>query len=185
VYESAVWNNYPVELRSKYSAILHTDAADGSDGETFVSEDLCAEVLGDETNFTETQRFMKESYNRNLQRAVHAYIRFQRTEDVGDLTWPNISKTNFELVFKPPSNKLLKKIFDVSFELVFPFLRRDLFCRTPGRLVKWDGTFDFLKKTKDDELAEDDNDCLHIVWGDYGHVLAWAMSAGNENDNCF
>jgi hypothetical protein len=42
--------------------------------------------------------------------------------------------------------------------------------------VKWDGTFDFLKKTKDYELAEDENDCLHIVWGDYGHVLAWAMS---------
>jgi hypothetical protein len=53
---------YPLELLQKYSHLIHADASDEANGSIFVTKDLCAEILRDETNFTELTRHMKENF---------------------------------------------------------------------------------------------------------------------------
>jgi hypothetical protein len=184
-YAPHVYVNYPDELRDRYRAILYTDARDGKNGSYFVTEDLCSEVLKDETNFAELTRHMKEAYERSLRQTIQAYVRFIKQQSPNDsLAWPNFGNDNFRRVFHPPGPGIIKDIFDRAYEIVFPFLQRDLYSRVPGKCVKSDGTFQFLSKTSNDELSSVETKCLHIVWGQYGHIMTWAFD-GSENDVCF
>jgi hypothetical protein len=51
LYEPQCWAQYPEELKECYLTFLYTDAADGKDGEIFISEELCLEVLKDKLSF--------------------------------------------------------------------------------------------------------------------------------------
>ena len=172
IYEPRVWSCYPKVLRDKYSKDLFTEAATGAEGEIFVTQEFCCEILRDGNIFLEVTRYMAEAYDRHLRQAIEAYINFATSQQSANLSWPDFCHDNFERVFKPPGVKVLKKIFDRCFDLVFPYLQRDLFSRVPGRVVKMDGTFEFLKKTNNDVLSEEEIKCLHIVWGQYGHILS-------------
>jgi len=184
-YEPHVFANYPEALRRKYQKNLFTAAKDGQNGSMFVTEELCSEILKDETNFAALTRHMNDAYERRLRHAIDAYVQFiQQQSPNNSASWPDFNHANFEKLFKPPSATTIKVIFVSAFQLVFPFLRRDMFARVPGSSVKMDGTFQFLSKTSNDEYSETENKCLHIVWGEYGHILAWAFD-GSENDLCF
>jgi hypothetical protein len=184
-YEPHVYQNYPAKLLEKYSTILYTDARDGKDGGIFVTETLCSEILRDETNYSELTRHMHDAYERNLRQTIEAYVRFIKQQSPTDSSaWPDFDETNFQHIFKPPSTNTIKVIFDCAFQLVFPYLKKDLFSRVPGGSLKFDGTFQFLKKTINDGLSETETKCLHVVWGEYGHIVSWAFD-GSENDLCF
>ena len=184
-YAPHVYANYPDELRARYSSILYTDARDGKSGSNFVTEDLCSEVLKDETNFAELTRHMHEAYERNRRQTIESYVRFIQQQSPTDWSaWPDFGNDNFRSVFQPPSAKIIRDIFDRSYDLVLPHMKRDLYSRVPGSSVKSDGTFEFLSKTSNDEFSSVETKCLHIVWGQYDHILTWAFD-GAENDECF
>ncbi len=47
-----------------------------------------------------------------------------------------------------------------------------------------DGTFEYLSKTMNDREGEAELDCMHVIWGEYGHILSWAFGE-NESDECY
>ena len=76
--------------------------------------------------------------------------------------------------FFPLKEKKLRNIFDAGFELILPYLKRDLFSRSPCRIVRYDGTFSIAKVTMNDSSSEDLINCLVIIIGEFGHVMSWA-----------
>jgi hypothetical protein len=184
LYEACVWSKYPLEVREQYTSTLYTEVADGQNGEIFVSEDLCKEILKDDAIIAASARHMKESFERHRTRAIEAYSRFiqsqlndtTKKDNLTEQSWPRLNLENYDKVFRPPSKDKLGKIFDRCFDLVYPFLQRDLYSRTPGVCVKWDGTFDFAKKTMNDPHAQEEINVLCIICGQYGHVMSFAFS---------
>ena len=67
----------------------------------------------------------------------------------------------------------MKDVFDAGFEIICPYLERDLFSRSPGRIVRFDGTYKVAMKTNDNAEAEEEIKCLVIATGEFGHVLLW------------
>jgi hypothetical protein len=176
LYEPHCWAQYPEELKERYLAYLYTDAADGTDGEMFVSEELCMEVLKDKTIFLSLANGLNDSFERARTQAITAYVGFIETEEDPQLEWPDFKSSNFDKTFRSPGDDKLRVIFDRCFDLIFPYLQRDQYSRTPGVAVKWDGTFDFMKKTMHDKNSEEENNVLAIVFGEYGHVMTWAFA---------
>jgi hypothetical protein len=163
--------------------LLNTDASDGANGSLFVTNDLCDEIHKDEIIFTELRRHMKEAFGMKRISAASTYVNFITSQD-GNLSWPDFDDESFEKVFGPPCVSTIIKIFHASFELVYPYLKRDLFNRVPGKCVKMDGTCHFLAKTKNDKESSEETKFLHVVWNEWGHILSFAF-AGSENSQCF
>jgi hypothetical protein len=162
---------------------MFADAEDGKGGAVMFTKTLADEVMKDETNFSELERHMDDAFNRSLDSIISSYVRFTKCQP-SDIPWPDISMESFRNVFSPPKIKKLIQIFHNAFDLIFPYLQRDLFSRVPGKSIKMDGTFQFLKKTRNDEQSSGKNTCLNVVWGEYGHVLSWAFDS-SENAECF
>ena len=59
---SKTWSTHPKTLRERHSQLLFTEAASGDDGEMFVTEDLCRELLKDDTNFQQMERECAEAF---------------------------------------------------------------------------------------------------------------------------
>ena len=151
--------------------MLCTDVTDGDNGKIFVTEDLCSEILKEGTIFSQFERDMLDSFEMNRTRAITFYVNFVEPErESVDQHWPDFNHSNYDL-FKPPSDDKLNKVFHRCFELIQPYLERDLYSRTPGNSVSWDGTFSTAKKTMNDPDSEEEINCLVIVWGMYGHVM--------------
>ncbi|CAB9528524.1 hypothetical protein SEMRO_2247_G320651.1 [Seminavis robusta] len=183
-YSHGVLSLYPKELLQKYAQHLYTEAEDGGGGAIMFTSGLAFEVLRDETNFSELLRHMHDAFERSVSNSISAYVAFLKTQSA-DLNWPDFSVKNYRSVFGPPKSvDTIIQIFHKSFDLVFPYLQRDLFNRVPGDSIKMDGTFRFLSKTKNDKQSSEETKCLHVVWDQYGYVLSWAFS-GPENDECF
>jgi hypothetical protein len=176
-----VWAAYPPELKQWYAPLLFTEAADGDNGEIFVSQQLCAEVLKDDTLLSNMERSMIESHQRHQTQAMAAYARYITQESESSpnnnqpQSWPPFNCQNYDKLFAPPSDDKLGKVFERCFELVYPYLQRDLFSRTPGRCLKWDGTYDYAKKTTHDPSAEEEINVLCIVFGELGHIMSFAL----------
>jgi hypothetical protein len=126
---------------------------------------------------------MKEAFEKKRLLAISAYCNFT-TSQGSSFSWPDFDHENFEKVFCPPSLTTIIKIFHASFELIYPYLKRDLFNRVPGKCVKMDGTYRFLTRTKNDKESSEEAKCLHVVWNEWGHILSFAF-AGSENSQCF
>jgi hypothetical protein len=139
-YEPRVFSQYPVELQEKYGKHLYTNCRDGADGSMFVTEELCSEVLKDETNFSELTRHMEVAYEQNLRQTITAYVCFIKPQlTPAGTAWPDFGVANFEYVFKPPSASTLKDVFNKAFQLVYPFLKQDFVggsCVLPF-IVEW------------------------------------------------
>jgi hypothetical protein len=181
-----VWANYPLELRLRYAPLLYTEAADGDNNQIFVSQSLCHEVLKDDTMLSKMEREMVESFQRQRTLAMAAYGRYIHSQtdptnnDNNQHSWPAFNTDNYDRLFTPPSNDKLGRVFDKCFELVLPYLRRDLFSRFPGKCIKWDATFDYASKTTNDPFAEEEINALCIVFGQHGHILSWAFAESEQ-----
>jgi hypothetical protein len=126
-YEPNVFANYPAALRKKYDKNLFTAAKDGSNGSMFVTEELCSEVLKDETNFAALTKLMDDAFERKVRHSVDAYLQFIKLQSPDDSTeWLDFGIANFEKVFKPPSAATIKLIFVKSYQLIHPYLVQDL-----------------------------------------------------------
>ena len=95
---------------------------------------------------------MNESREIKLSSAMSAHADFIRSEKRKhpDLIWPDYQHERYDKVFGPPGVKKLWNVFMRCFELVLPYLKRDLFNRVPGKSIKIDSTFKWAKHTKDD-----------------------------------
>jgi hypothetical protein len=125
---------------------------------------------------------MLESFDWKRIRAMEAYSRFikEQSNNNEQKEWPSFNLHNYNKVFGPVLKAKLGKIFTRSFQLVYPFLQRDLYSRTPGKCIKWDGTFSFAKKTMDDKQSAESNNCLCVIFGQYGHILSFALVPNEE-----
>jgi hypothetical protein len=184
VYMECCWKHYPDELKERYEAILWRDVSTGDQGQTFVTEELCCELLHDSTIISKMAADMKDSFRRFKRCAISDYLRFIEDQGGNSTHWPDFGSAPFDKVFLPPSRDTLGNIFDAAFELVYPYLKRDLFMRTPGRFIRWDATFDFAKKTMGDEESGEEFNALVILFGEYGHILLWAF-AGAEGGTVY
>ena len=112
--------------------------------------------------------------------AVYAQFIDQQNKQVPDgeplPSWPPFNTRNYDRLFTPPKKDKLGNLFDACFDLVFPYMERDLYNRSPGQSVSWDGTFDYARKTKDDEFAEEEINVLCILFGWLGHILSFAFA---------
>ena len=178
-----VYNNYPQELRDKYAKELYTEAEDGSGGAILFTKQLAAEILRDETNFSQLTRHMNEAHARAKAEAIASYVAFIKTQEGGNF-WPDFNADNFDRLFGPPSVNTIIRIFHKAFDLIKPYLQRDLFSRPPTRSIAMDGTFRYLSRTMNDKQSTEETKCLHMIYDQYGRAISWAM-AGPENDECF
>ena len=118
---------------------------------------------------------LDESAEHDLFRSHKAYVNFISDKETRtDVDWPPFNNENYQKFFSPPKEKKLRKIFDAGFELILPYLKRDLFSRSPCRIVRYDGTFSIAKVTMNDVSSEDPINCLVIIIGEFGHVMSWA-----------
>jgi hypothetical protein len=105
LYSPQVWSRYPRELQERYKAVLFFDVADGKDGQVFVSEDLCNEVLRDSTVFSHLARELREHHQRIRVRAVGNYIAFverQSKNEPSNCEFPEFNLKRFDGQFDPP-----------------------------------------------------------------------------------
>lgn len=176
MYQPECWSAYPQEVRDRYISVLHKDVADGKAG--FVSEEFACEVLADDTLYKAKEAELAVIYCRFRTRAVRDYDSFRRLQestmsdaDKSACPWPDFRTEIFDREFEPPKKDKIEQIFDAAYDLVEPYLRRDMLTRLPGPILRWDATFEFAKKLMCDTFAEEKIDCLSVVWGTYGHIL--------------
>ncbi|CAB9496316.1 hypothetical protein SEMRO_4_G002920.1 [Seminavis robusta] len=125
---------------------------------------------------------MATAHSRARDQAISEYVAFLKSQ--GGEGWPDFNVSNFDKLLAPPKLTVILRIFHAAFDLVFPYLKADLFNRVPGRTIAMDATFKFLSKTKNDKGSSEETKCLHIVYGQYGYLMTWGFS-GPENDECF
>jgi len=138
-YMPQVLELYPAELRDRYKQWLFQVVGDGKTRATMYTENLAHEILRADVNFSQMAEDMVLAHERAKDNAILGYISFLKTHQA--IRWPEFDTKAFDSVFGPPSRKVLNKIFFQSFEIVLPHLQRDLFNRTPGTRICWDGTF--------------------------------------------
>jgi len=92
--------------------------------------------------------------------------------------WPAFDEEQFDRDFHPPKVDAIKNLFWIAFLLIEPHLLRDLKDRTPGRIIRWDATFDLISKTMADILSTEEIKALGIIWGECGHILSCAFLEG-------
>lgn len=179
LYQPQTFMSYPPEVISRYESYMYTKVAPGHGKEMFVTEDLCAELLTDDTVFLACHRHMVDSFERKRTRALKDYARFidtQSKDSRSKADWPQFNIENHNKLFNPPGKDKLGDVFDKMFQLVHPYLLRDLYNRTPGLCIKWDGTYRYAKMTLQDPESGEDIKVLCILFGQYGHILSFAFS---------
>jgi hypothetical protein len=162
---------------------MYTDVSDGKGGKIFVTEQLLQETLTDDVLFENMAKDMELSFNRDLMSAIKSYLDYidgKPTVDGAD--WPALNSANFKKFFSACGRQKLSSIFDAGFDLIYPHLKRDLFSRPPGRVIRWDGTFRYAKITMDDPEGDETIKCLIVVWGEHGHALTWAFCDAEKGE---
>ena len=180
-YMPQVLELYPAGLRDRYKQWLFQVVGDGKTRATMYTENLAHEILRADVNFSQMAEDMVLAHERAKDNAILSYISFLKTQQA--IRWPEFDTKAFDSVFAPPSRNVLNKIFFQSFEIVLPHLQRDLFNRTPGRRICWDGTFRYMSRTMSNPNSPGTNKCLLIVYDGHGRVLSWAFDE-IENDEC-
>jgi len=180
VYQPKTFLSYPPEVIKRYESYMYTDVAGGDGKEILVTEELCRELLTDDTVFLACHRHMLDSFERRQTRAMESYARFIESQPKTKTDWPQFNLDNYDKVFKPPGKDKLTDVFSKMFQLVHEYLLRDLYNRTPGLCIKWDGTYKYAKMTMQDPEAAEEIHVLCILFGQYGHILSFAFAADEK-----
>ena len=171
---SLVWSAYPKELRNLYCDVLDTKVLDGQGNKMFVIEDLLQAVLCDDVQFKPLAKQMNKKYEHDLMIAHCHYVNFIEGKPIMDGNeWPDFNSNNFASLFLPPREGKLKTVFDTGFSIIKPYLERDIFSRSPSRIVCFDGTYPVAMRTMDDAESDIEIKVLVIATGEFGHVLLW------------
>ena len=101
-----------------------------------------------------------------------------------DAEWLDFNRDNYKKFYSPPGKDKLKAIFVAGFALILPFLKRDLFSRSPCRIIQWDANFDVAKKTMNDPEAAMAIKALVVLCGEYGHIMLWASCDAEGSNMC-
>ena len=150
----------------------------------FVSEDLIRYILRDDIQFSKAAVELQSTYEHNLYIAQRNYVNFTKHKPTkpGD-QWPDFNHKNFEAFFAPPKAPKLKEIFHAGFDLLFPYLQRDLYHRSPGRFLRFDGQYKVAMKTLDDDQSEEETRVLLVMCGEFGHVIGWIFCRAEGSKN--
>jgi hypothetical protein len=97
-----------------------------------------------------------------------------------DNLWPKFGSERFDSNFSPLKEGKIKSIFKKGYGLIKHHLYRNLFNHLPGQIVNWDGTFKFAMKTNDDTESKEETKVLLLLYGEFGHIIFFAIS-GSEN----
>ena len=201
VWTKEAFSQYPKSVRERYSKYF-SGIGVNEDGTTYADEALNLEILDDRTNFEALAERLDKHYQRLREAARRSYLSFvskqQPARRAGDnqtihsfvgaapppgINWPAFDEEQFDYDFHPPKVDAIKSLFWIAFGIIKPHLMRDLLDRTPGRILRWDATFDFTSKIMDDLLSEEQIKALGIIWGEHGHILSYAFFEGESPTN--
>lgn len=94
--------------------------------------------------------------------------------------WPSLDLSLVDKYFRPPSKTWILALEKQQYELIRPYLRRDMLSRPVDKIARWDGTYSIMTKTIDDPDVEAPALVLLIVLGMYGNVLYWAFADSED-----
>ena len=112
--DPSCYNQYPHQLKERYCKWIFTQASEGNGREVLVTEELCLELLKDETIFSGIHRSMATAFHCQQTRAIRVYAEFtvMQRPFSGDVPWPDFDCESYNMVFCPVGEKSLAKIFN-------------------------------------------------------------------------
>jgi hypothetical protein len=196
---------YPDVIRKKYSGYVYGLGED-EEPQYLPSPELAHRLLDTDTNFSALEKELKNHFGIITQKAVQDYQLFvtehgtpkTRSSQIPDFfrqaaaatakpttmfKWPEFDRKAFEEDFAPPGYGAIRTMFFIVFRSIRPHLRRDLLSRVPGRILRWDGTYDLAKKLMADGLSELSAAVLLLVCGEYGHIVFFAFADAESETN--
>jgi hypothetical protein len=167
-----IWNKdcfsqFPPHVRKKFSRHVFGLAHD-DEPMNLPSPSLALQVLDTKNNFSALEDTLQQSFELIEQNAISAYHCFVEyegqtyfdTRTVVEkmdpksvntspvITWPAFDRATFRKDFGPPKKDGIATIFWVSYNMIKPYLDRDLCSRLPGRILRWDATYEAAVEPK-------------------------------------
>ena len=210
-YTGPTWDNYPEALKARYEQYISRIDDGGSsflspemcakilyEGSNFSEMaanlegaynrllTMCQKAYGEFIN----EEVAKEKCQRKRKltgqipfKPLRAPVPAERndTDSADKCKWPEFDESLIDPCHKPISDQTVQAVFWKVYTSVEPYLLRDLLSRTPGKIIRWDGTFAVMKRTMDDLEVEEENEVCVKIFGEYGHILSWAF-ARSEGD---
>ena len=204
VWTKETFSQYPMEVRRKYSRFI-VGIGVNDNGTTWASPDLVHDIIDDRTYFADIEAKLESKHQRFSKMAKEAYYDFveqhgknptrqititealQQADSRGQSAteselWPDFDESIFRAEFGPPKEDAIETLFWVAFEMVQPYMLRDLHSRLPGKILSWDGTFKQASRTMSD-LFDTNHNCLGLVFGEFGHIIAYAFLDNESQEN--
>jgi hypothetical protein len=90
--------------------------------------------------------------------------------------WPAFNDDMYKKLWGTIGEGAVQAVFHTAHDIIRPYLDRVLKTYMPGQIVSWDGTFSFAKRMMYDLLSEETPGAIIMLWGEYGHILFWAIA---------
>jgi hypothetical protein len=203
IYSKEVFAQYPEAVRRRYGKYV-TGLGITPDGTTLASPGLCLTILDDHQTFLGIAERLKEQGENRLITAKQRYYFFveqygvEKQKDINETVakfftrkvtnsnqpqkqksqkiWPKFDEDMYKKLWGSIGEVAVQTIFHTAHDIIRPYLDRVLKTYMPGQIVSWDGTFSFAKRMMYDLLSEETPGAIIMLWGEYGHILFWAIA---------
>jgi hypothetical protein len=204
-----IWNKdcfsqFPPAVRKRFSRFVFGLAED-DEPQNLPSPHLALEVLDTSKTFSSIEDSLHLAFELIQETAVAAYYSFVDnygqqftaktdivsllmkqpiTDEPPKVKWPHFDKDKLEKEFGPPKVDAIETIFWVCYNMIKPYLDRDLCSRIPGRLLRWDGTYKAAKKMIMIDAPELNSiNVILLVFGEYGDIQFWGAAEDEGPSN--
>jgi hypothetical protein len=203
-WSSASFNQYPNEVKATFAHYVYGLAEEG-EPKRLPSPQLALNILNTRNSFASIGESLEQAFELKVEQACsdyHSFVQefgqeFSQPTKQAQLfgapsvapvapktvtSWPAFDRKTFKAEFGPPKAEAIDHMFWACYNTIEPFLDRDLYSRSPGRLLRWDGTFNLANKLIDvPEL--DSIGALLIIVGEWGDIMwyAFADAEGDQN----
>ena len=202
VWSKSCFEMYPLEVRRKYKAVA-SGIGTNNDKHTIATQALSMELLDDRNTFANVAARLWRHFEIVWLQARDRFTDFviahgrdpitrsdlrqgffvsggggARTEDAARAVpaWPDLSEDVFAGENAPPKENAIEALFYIEYNIVKPFLLRDLFSRLPTPFISWDATFEIAGRTMTDILADGGTQkAIAIIYDQYGRVLTYGF----------
>jgi hypothetical protein len=123
---------------------------------------------------TECERDVNETVAKFFSRMVTTNNQPQHQRD--QKIWPAFDDAMYNQLWSTIGEAAVRSVFHTAHDLIRPYLDRVLKTYMPGQIVSWDGTLSFAKRMMYDLLSEETPGAIIMLWGEYGHILFWAIA---------
>lgn len=206
-YTGDAWTNLPLLVKARYERYV-SRIDDG--GASFLSPEMCTKILYEGSNFKEMSDNLQAAYDRLITSCHQAFYQFtmeeatrerqtrsslsgwfisssdkdgasDKEESQENPKWPAFDPSLLDGMHRPMGQKAVKAVFWKVYNKTEPYLYRDLFSRSPGKFIRFDGTYAVMGRTMNDETVEEEMETCVKVFGEYGHCLSFAFSSSEAD----